>query len=214
MSKNEYLWEHDEWSPRITLLPHHFTIPNVQKMLMRIRKPADEASKVATSYGYQKKSDTKDFLYWRDVIGKTDGHRNIYRKRLRRAYSEIYSLNDTDVIHFDLAKDVICRSCIVGNHCLATNYRTHEDPFDTYKSEIDELKHIATALDNHGYQYGIDYIHKKTRHILRDYLGQELGTLIQSKPEYVEFRSILAKVGPLRVITETFLREEAEKSKQ
>jgi hypothetical protein len=55
---------------------------------------------------------------------------------------------------------------------------------------------------------------KKTRHILSDYLGQELVTLIQSKPEYVEFESILAKVGPLRVITKTFLRQEAEKSKQ
>ncbi len=214
MSKNEHLWEHDEWAPRITLLPHHFTIPNIQKMLLRTRKPADEASKVATSYGYQKESDTKDFLYWRDVIGKTDGHLNKFRKRLRRAYSEIFSLKDTDIIHFDIGKDPICRSCIVGNHCLATNYRTDDDPFDSYKSEVYELKQIVTALDNHGYQYGVDYIHKKTRHILRNYLGEDLGTLIQPKLEHVEFGSVLAKVGPLRVITETFLREEAEKSKK
>ena len=216
MSKPENLDSSDSrlWRPKITLRPHHFNQPDIQQLLVRRRSPEQLAESVTYRYNLRKTSLDKNFLYWRDVLGKNGFELYKYRLGIHRAYSKIEMLTDEDIIQFDLRKDDFCRSCIVGDHCMATNYDTKDPAVDCYEVEVDHLEEIVEKLDNRGYQYGVDYVRRKTFHTLLDYEGREFGPDIKPTKVPVEFESVLARVGPLRAIIEIPVKRKLSKPRK
>lgn len=74
-----------------------------------------------------------DAKYAIDLIGDTPEQTEQYRQSLTEALSEWQNLPDEAPVIFDMKPDVICASCIFGQHCKRTNVDVDRDSIRTLR---------------------------------------------------------------------------------
>ena len=192
--------EPTDWTPVLTLKPHH-AIQNggVKRTLSgeKFKRPPFLSQIIEQRLNLGG--------YSRDIVGtNVRGILDNSRKEedfLRR----LAEVPDDAVVQLDLAPDDLCRACVVGKHCMATNYRVGFgfSPATNYAdAEQLNVARIQLALDSKGYQEGRDFVFRPTEHVLFDYGGGSFKSTIKPQPVEASFNAILLKMGALRTIVQ------------
>lgn len=186
------------WSPARVIRPHHLFYPELIAALK------GERSRLAYSFvtGTNAvariiKSDASGNLD--DVYGKGLGDFLSYRRSEREAYEDLEKLKDDDVIELSPKSDMLCRACIVGKHCTATNYQYADRVVDTLSKEQESIEKAEMLVAGAGYEEGRDFVFEERQIRLLDYGGRKLS---EGNPEVLSavFKAMLVKTGVLREI--------------
>lgn len=189
------------WSANISIRPHHYSRDILQNVLLGKLNPESAAQQDFDSLFEEMKKTPKAATYWKD-LGISIFHRRQVQRSYERFYSEIYQLKNDDIVLFDVKPDGFCRSCIIGKHCPATNFEIDTPGDDIYQIETECVEDIIFCLESMLFLEGVEYITKKAPRVFQDYQGRPLGSKVLPIPKQVEFKTLMVKVGPLRVLTE------------
>ncbi len=185
--------------PAMTIKPHHLLQREVWGAL-RGEMPGLLADGVTSCMVSNKMLANNDYGYYSDVIGEADISGERYKHALELVLNKLATLPNDVVIHLDLQPDEMCKSCIVGRHCTATNYRSEYPPRNVLEGERKILSQILAQLVEEKFKPGIDFVAKPTTHTFYDFEGRPLNSPQESTPVNVVFNSLLVRAGALRQI--------------
>lgn len=212
----DFLVRHEDlrFQPAITMRPHHFRDPLVQRALVAAADPRALAEFKAlvylTALGKPFRQTSVDPDYLRDLLNQGSSEE---RQKLVDGWEDYFrqlgGLTNESFVHLDLQPDGLCNGCVIGNHCRATGYSTgdiYTTVNDMESIENKSLVHLRRKLKEHGFRRGVDFIDKSTTHVLRDFGGQLLNAPVETLPSNtIRIKSLVVRTGALRVVAEAEL---------
>lgn len=182
----------DRWWPSVKIRPHHLTNPEVQGALIGkdIIALNFDGPRLLAEYPEEV------VLYQADAYGDIDHG----KETVKPIKATLAALSDDDVIQLDINKDDICNSCLIGTHCVATNYMLFGVNKNTFEREKTEMDKVHKTLIEAGFAESTDFIFEETQLKLFDYHGRSIWDQGELTPQSVTFLSMLVRVEALRKI--------------
>lgn len=183
-------------SPSSAIRPHHLYLKWVQEALVSQIPPDKIAKRVSVSF--EKQREFKDFVYFSDVVGTSIKERRTFAGNLTRSLTALRNMADTEVLNITPENDPICRSCIVGIHCQASNY---VDAIGSMSSAAEaeniKLVRIRESLLDAGFKERQHFVISTTSITVED-RGRKglLDPIVAVRQE--EAYSMQALIGPIR----------------
>lgn len=205
LPENRETIEIEEWAPDVSFRPHHIFNPDVQNALQDKDTPRITRTDMMIAAGRIFEAATQKLSggYYKDVAGESVQDALNFHFSKNDFLDRIKTLPDDAVACLDIKPDEICNSCVIGQHCTATNVRTRPWPFpikNTEKSEAKKMDKIETLLKEKGAKEGEDYIFKDSDYVIFDFDGKALNQAKNPTPKPVNFKSMLVKLSWLRKI--------------
>lgn len=190
-----------EWEPALTLRPHHLKtlMPksfNFMTKLTAWESPLETFLAMANFEDYY----TYKEEYVKDVDGSEVALRKEIRENARRDLKrKLEALPDHAVLRLDFSKDEMCGMCVVGKHCMATNYKFQGRIRKYEDLESKAMKRLEKALRKKGSVEEEDFRMVPAQQELLDYHGEKYW-LDPKDPEstIVHYDAMLVKMGALR----------------
>jgi len=195
---NQEVAENFDWSPTLTLRPHHAVFTQRINNAIAGKKDNNEAFSFVM-YLIVQRLDYSGFF--KDSVGTAISDIQKNRRSETALLDSLRKLPDEIVVHLDLKPDDFCKACPIGRHCTATNVR---DLFgvctDVARNEEEHISKIHSALVENGYEEGKDFIFRTTENVLYDFGRKTLNKVRNPRPQITTFNSMLVKMGALRGI--------------
>lgn len=190
----------DEWMPIMTLRPHHAVFS--ERIKSAVTLTARPKPPFVTTVIFQKLNMFGGYI--RDQLGTTVSELREQYKKEAALLDYVETLPDEAKIKLDIEPDDFCKSCVVGKHCTATNYKAMIFPHtDTVAPEQDYVSKVHSALLENGYEEGEDFIFRKTAYTFYDFDGGNFKNVKNPQPVLVNFNSMIVKMGALRKAVQT-----------
>lgn len=189
-----------DWTPTTNIRPHH--IVNFMPMglfdKLKLYMTFPRALYFTLMY-----SDYYTF-YDQDVYGSSGTNQYIKQQETYESFlMELRKLPNDCVVQLDLAPDGICKSCIAGKHCKATNFLALGRRWDRVNLEEPKLRQIKRRLLKKGFQPELDFKIIQVSTGLLDYQGESHWTnLHPPQPVTVQYDAMLVRMGALRKIVD------------
>lgn len=201
--------ETEFWVPSANLRPHHAFKSYTQAVLLGNADPEQLAKRLTADLMIlQGQGDPTGYLF--DVLSDNPTDEETHVERLTEHFQNLSALPDESYIHIDLAKDGMCKACIFGNHCMATNViagRTIKDLRKTIQREKDAINQITMDLHTAGYLEDEAYTRVETNHTFFNYVGERLNNGRKGMAVAVTFNSMIVRTEALRDIVAKGLME-------
>jgi len=191
-------FERPDFIPSAFIKPHHFFFTPLRAALEGYATPEQATANILIILGVNDSNRRDPTGYWSDLYGTTDANKQQFATGIQKYFTELYELPDSSSIHLDLQPDGLCKSCVGGKHCTATNFRSIRFPHCKATAEARHLGDIRRMIESAGHREGQDYIIKKTTHTLYDMGNKYINTPVAGKPLRVVFNSLIVNTGALR----------------
>lgn len=189
--------ENSDWSPTLTLRPHHAIFTQRINNAIAGKKDTNEALSFMIGLIIQR----LDSEYFKDSVGTSISDIQRNRRSETVLLDSLRRLPDETIVHLDLKPDDFCKACPIGRHCTATNVKgLFGFSTDVARHEERCISEIHSALVENGYKEGKDFVFRDTENVLYDFGRKTLNKERNPKPQITTFNSMLVKMGALKGI--------------
>lgn len=203
----EFSKENIDWSPSVTILPHHlFQNDEIGEAFRGTVNPdLSTFLTIAFYQGLRKTSGDPDG-YVKDVVGKTKKEAIAFKNNNIAFLRQINDLPENSTSHITFPVDGLCKGCAVGAHCTATNVLMIDqlgnwELQNSLKIEMNYIKILRQRLEDNSFSEGTDYKKLDIYSTLVDFEGNPLNNPPKNpKLIPVEFPSLLVKTTALRAL--------------
>jgi hypothetical protein len=191
-----------QWEKTINLRPHHVFGPET---INAVRQNKNYIRSFLIEIAYRLGPIVDESGYFIDLLGESGRDVSKKRRSENKFHETIRLLPDEAVVHLDMSPDELCKSCVVGKHCFATNLDVNEFGGKVNTAEQKAINQIHISLLQNGYKEGEDFIFQQTSHVVFDYHNQNLYPSQTPTETSVEINSMLVKMGALRKAVRTIV---------
>lgn len=188
------------WTPATNIRPHHIVNWMPRGFVGNLKLYAAAFSSI---FYYHARYSEHYASYDQDVYGSDKMPRHTQRQELNESFllQGLRNLPGDCVVQLDLTPDDICKSCLIGKHCKATNYKVVGKRQDLVTIEESQLKQIRRRLLREGFQQEEDFKIIQANTTLFDYQGEDLWTNPHPPlPIIVQYEAMLVRMNALRKI--------------
>lgn len=191
--------------PVLSIRPHHFLRKDIKCALLNRAAPADLAEAEIPLLLFEtlimKMED-----YRRDFFGSaTEEEQGRITQALERYLADLGKLSDDQYVSLDPSPDGLCKSCIVGRHCTATNFAGDVSSQNPLAQESEIVEKEVGNLELFRYKEGVDFFRKPIVITLYDLGGRSFNSPEPGEARATMFNSLVVRVGPLRRIAKSTL---------
>lgn len=192
-----------DWTPTTNIKPHH--IVNYIPMGFVDKLKFYMIAFPQALYFTLRDSQDQYTFYNQDVYGSSGTPQDTLRQELKESFFKelLRNLPNDSVVQLNLAPDGICKSCVTGKHCKATNFRALGRRWNLVDLEKPKLRQIRRRLLKNGFQPEIDFKIIQVNTELLDYQGENLWTnLHPPQPITAQYNAMLVRMSALRKIVD------------